>query len=400
MSAMRDLAKAPPPAIFSYGFRPFFLAAAIVAALTMLAWLPLYLGLWSLGGVLSPLDWHIHEMLYGYAPAVIGGFLLTAIANWTGRPPVQGLPLAILFVLWLAGRVALLASGAIGAVPAALVDSSFLALLIVFAFREIAAAGNWRNLPPLALVFALLVGNVVFHVETAGGGSADFGVRIGVATIIALIALIGGRVIPAFTRNWLARENPGRLPQPFGRFDAAALGVAVLALAMWIAAPEMLATAAALALAGVMHAARLARWAGDRTTSDRLVLILHVGYAFLPLGFLLLAASIAYPHVVPRSAGLHAWTAGTIGVMTLAIMTRATLGHTGQPLAAGPLTQVIYAAVVVSAVARVLASLAPGASVLLLTLATAAWVLAFGGFAAGYFTLLTQPRQDASASGS
>lgn len=394
-----DSAKASSPTFFSYGFRPFFLAAAVQAALTILVWLPVYFGQWSVSGALSPLDWHIHELLYGYVPAVIGGFLLTAVANWTARPPVQGVPLGVLFFLWLAGRIALLVSGVVGAAFAALIDLSFLALLIVFAFREIAAAANWRNLAPLSLVFALFVGNATFHVETVGGGSADFGVRIGIAAVVALIALIGGRVIPAFTRNWLVRANPGRLPQPFGRFDAAALGVAVLALAAWIVTPEAPATAAALALAGVMHAARLARWAGDRTTSDRLVLILHVGYAFLPLGFLLLAASIAYPQMVPRSAGLHAWTAGMIGVMTLAIMTRATLGHTGQPLAASPLTQFIYAAVVVSALARVLASLAPDASVLLLNFAAAAWVVAFGGFAAGYFTLLTRPRRDASAPG-
>src|SRR6516162_7619336 len=199
------------------------------------------------------------------------------------------------------------------------------------------------------------------------------------APAIGLIMLVGGRIVPSFTHNWLARNNPGRLPRPFSRFDAFALGVSALALAIWIVMPRQVVSGAALMIAGLLQAARLARWAGERTFADRLVLILHVGYAFVPIGFLLLGAAILWPSEWPMSAGLHAWTAGAIGLMTLAVMTRASLGHTGHKLAASLPTHLIYLCVVVAALARILAAFAPSSA--LLHVATFAWTLAFGGFA-------------------
>jgi uncharacterized protein involved in response to NO len=179
-------------------------------------------------------------------------------------------------------------------------------------------------------VAILGLGNAGFHVEAHFRGVADYGVRVGVAAVLVLIMLIGGRLIPSFTRNWLARENPGRLPVPFGKFDAIAIGLGAAALVLWIIAPDGRATAAGLFAAGLLQTLRLARWAGERTLRDRLVLVLHVAYAFVPIGFVL--AALGAIGLVMPSAGLHAWMIGAAGMMTLAVMTRATLGHTGRNL--------------------------------------------------------------------
>lgn len=376
------------PALFSYGFRPFFLGGAVWAALGVLLWLPQYFGEITVPTALAPMDWHIHEMLYGYAAAVIAGFLLTAIPNWTGRLPVTGAPLGALALLWLAGRLAMLFSAKIGATPAAIIDSAFLIALAAMAMQEIVAGRNWRNLRVLAVLGVLIAGNIAFHWEAIHDGSAAYGTRLGIAAIVALITLVGGRIVPSFTHNWLVRENPGRLPQPFARYDMATIVVAVAALALWVALPTQPLTGSMLLLAGAMQAGRLMRWAGDRTWRNPLVLILHVGYAFVPIGFLLLGAALLWPAIWPVGAGLHAWTAGAIGIMTLAVMTRATLGHTGQPLVATGGTQAIYALAVLAVLARIAAAFAP--SSLLLHLATFAWIGAFGGFAIVFGPLLVR----------
>ncbi len=365
------------PALLSYGFRPFFLAAGAWAALGILFWLQLYKGEVALRSVFSPLDWHIHEMLYGYVAASVAGFLLTAIPNWTGRLPVSGWPLGALALLWFAGRAAMIASSAIGGVTAALIDVSFLLTLAGVAGREIVAGKNWRNLRVLLVLGLLAAGNIVFHAEVLLKGQAEYGVRIAIAAVILLIALIGGRIVPSFTNNWLTRSNPGRLPVPFGRFDVAALAAAAMALVAWIAAPSHAVSGALMLIAGVLHAVRLARWAGDRTFADRLVLVLHVGYAFVPLGFLLLGASV-FSAGVPASAGIHAWTAGAVGLMTVGVMTRATLGHTGQPLQARGGTQAIYGCILASALLRVAAAFT--GSMTLIQISGFLWIAGFIAF--------------------
>jgi len=266
------------------------------------------------------------------------------------------------------------------------VDAGFLLMVALAAAREIVAGRNWRNLPVVLLVVFLLAGNVTFHLEAHFRGAADVAIRIGIAVVVLLISLIGGRIIPSFTRNWLVRENPGRLPAPFGRFDMLVVALGGLALVCWIVAPDYRATGVALALAGLLHFARLARWAGERTLRERLLLILHVGYAFVPLGFLLNALA-AFGYVLP-SAGVHAWMVGGAGIMTLAVMTRATLGHTGQELTASAATQAIYAAIVVAALARICAVLDPAHSEILLHVAAFAWVVAFFGYAIAFGPLL------------
>jgi uncharacterized protein involved in response to NO len=381
------------PAILSYGFRPFFLLGSIYAGLAILVWLPALNGELELVSVFVPRDWHVHEMLYGYLPAVITGFLLTAVPNWTGRLPLQGRPLLALVAIWVAGRIAVTTSAWTGWVAAGLVDVAFLLAVGMAVAREIMAGRNWGNLKVLIVLALLFAGNVTFHVEAHVNGSADVGMRIGIAGTVILIMVIGGRIVPSFTRNWLARENPGRLPTPFGRFDVMSTMVAGAALIAWCVAPAWSATGVFLMVAGFVQAARLARWAGERTWRDPLVLVLHVAFAFVPLGFALVgAASLA---LLPASAGIHAWTGGAFGGMTLAVMSRASLGHTGRALVASRRVRVVYALVLVATLARICASLHPQLGMPLLHVAGIAWATAFLGFALAYWPVFTGPRVSA-----
>jgi len=391
MSPIPRLRSYDGPALLSYGFRPFFLFGSIYAGIAVLLWLPAFYGELSLPTAFEPRDWHVHEMIYGYVAAVVTGFLLTAIPNWTGRLPIQGSPLLVLVAVWMAGRVAVTMSALVGWLPAAIIDLAFLVLVGAAALREIAAGRNWGNLKVLAVLAVLIAGNVVFHLEAHFRGAADYGIRLALSGIMMLIMIMGGRIIPSFTRNWLARENPGRLPVPFGPFDVATLALCAIALASWIVLPIATATGAGLIAAGLIQAVRIARWAGDRTWRDRLVLILHLAYAFVPIGFVLLGLSSL--GLISPSAGIHAWTGGTVGTMTLAVMTRASLGHTGHALTASIWTQAIYAAVLVAAVSRICAALEPQWSNSLLHLAAFTWAAAFLGFGAVYGPILLRPRR-------
>jgi uncharacterized protein involved in response to NO len=383
------------PAILSYGFRPLFFAGGLWAAIAMALWAAMLAGAVSVPTAFGPVDWHVHELLFGYLPAVMTGFLLTAVPNWTGRLPMTGRPLALLVMCWLAGRAGVLVSQQLGIVVTAALDLSFLAVLALLIGREIVAGKNWRNMKVLVLVGLLLCANALFHVEAAGGAAYDgYGARLGVATAVFLITVFGGRMIPSFTRNWLARRQPGALPAPFGRFDMAALLAAGIALAAWVGFPGADATTLACLVAGALHVWRLARWAPQRTLAEPLVWILHAGYAFVPLGFVLIALAASPLDLVGQGAALHAWTAGAIGVMTLAVMTRASLGHTGQTLQATPAVTAIYGFALASALLRVAAALGappPG----LLYLAAALWICGFALFSAVFGPLLWARRHSA-----
>lgn len=377
------------PALLSYGFRPFFLLAALQAGLTILVWLPFVTGHLAIPTAFSPVDWHIHEMLFGYQAAAVGGFLLTAIPNWTGRLPVQGMPLLVLVLAWLAGRVAVSASALIGWRLALAIDSLFLILLAAAAAREIAAGRNWRNLKVVVLVALLLTANLAFHLEAGLTGSTDFARRFAIAVVLLLVMLIAGRIVPSFTRNWLAQRGEGRLPVPFGRYDKAVLAVSAATISLWVALPDTPASGLALALTAGLHLVRLARWAGDRSWRNPLLVILHVGYLFVPVGFAL-AAAASFGLIAP-AAGNHAWTAGAFGTMTLAVMSRASLGHTGRPLAATAATQLCYGLVIIGTVARICSALGHGPAALL-HVAGLSWSLAFLVFAAAYWRVLTGAR--------
>ncbi|MEW9804708.1 NnrS family protein [Mesorhizobium sp. ZMM04-5] len=382
------------PAFLSYGFRPFFLLGSIWGGLAVLAWLPILSGRLETASLFAPVDWHAHEMIFGFLPAIVTGFLLTAIPNWTGRLPVQGLPLALLAALWLAGRVVISLSAYTGWVVALAVDCAFLLVVVATAAREIVAGRNWRNLKVVVPVSALLAANLVFHLEAHLAGSADIGRRLGIAVGLVLIMIIGGRIIPSFTRNWLVRANPGRLPEPFGRFDAVAIVSSAAALGLWSIFPDSPLSAALLLVAGTLNLARLARWAGYRTFRDPLVLVLHAAYLFLPVGLIVAGLAVLYPETLPPASGIHVLGVGAIGSMTLGVMARATLGHTGRELRADAGTCVIFAAIALAAPVRFAAVLLPDVPALL-HVSAALWVAAFFGFAALYGGALMLPRAGA-----
>ncbi|HMN74375.1 MAG TPA: NnrS family protein [Rhodoblastus sp.] len=399
MTTMERMRRWNGPALFSYGFRPFFFFAAVYAAVAVLIWTLWLDGVSGLPTTFPPVAWHAHELLFGYASAVVAGFLLTAVPNWTGRLPVVGWPLVALFCLWLLGRAAMAASGALGALPLAVLTLAFPVALAVLIAREVLAGRNVRNVKVVAVLAALCLAQVCFHVEVSRAGVATYSERLALAAYLMLVMIVGGRIVPSFTTNWIKRENPGRLPIPFGRFDKIAMIVAGAALAVWVGLPAF-ARAAPLATllflaAAVLHVVRLARWAPDRVWAEKLVAVLHVAYAFIPLGFAVAAAGAMTNDSVFDIAAIHAWAIGAIGLMTLAVMTRATRGHTGHALIAPPSTSLLYLFLVVAAVARIAAAFLDNPAPAL-TVAGFAWSAGFAGFALFYGPMCIASRRQSA----
>lgn len=374
------------PVILSYGFRPFFLVAGLYAVVAMGLWLAALAGVITVGGSYGPIGWHAHEMLFGYAAAALAGFLLTTIPNWTGRFPLSGGPLLGLVLLWAAGRVTMLAPDLLGSSFSAVIDTAFLAALAAVSLREIVAGRNWRNLKVLVGIGALAVSNAAFHLLVIGGGDIGLASRLAVSTYLLLIALVGGRIVPSFTRHWLAKAGSTSFPKPFGPCDRTSVLALALALVVWTARPEGQLTAGLCLVAGALGIGRLVRWHGFRTIEEPMLLMLHIGYSFVALG--LLTASLAAIGLISLPAALHVMTVGGIGGMTLAVMTRAILGHTGRRTAADPLTTTAYFCLVVAAVVRPFADLWPQHYHGLLSVSGAAWLAAFVVFLVRYGSLL------------
>ena len=391
IGARRDYAG---PALFSFGFRPFFLFGAVWAALAAPLWIWSYLSGHATVGAAPALAWHVHEMLFGFIGAIVAGFLLTAVPNWTGRLPVRGLPLMTLFGLWAAGRVAMLAYDALGPV-AAVIDSTFLIVLAAVLVREVVTGGNTRNLPVCVLASVFALANAGFHLALTTGNGWRAAETVAVAVITLLIALIGGRIVPSFTRNWLVQTGRGdSLPAPMDRFDGATLVFAGIGLAAWVLAPQDWFSGVLLLTAGGLHAVRLGRWKGWRTAAEPLVLVLHAGYAWVPVALVLMGLAALMPAHVPASAALHALTAGAMGTMTLAVMTRASLGHTGRERKADVWTSLIYAMVLAGALVRVAAPIILGpAQYPALAVAATLWTAAFALFAVRYAGMLATARR-------
>jgi uncharacterized protein involved in response to NO len=380
------------PVLFSEGFRPFFLGAAVWAALSLAVWLLMLMGWVDLPTGIDPIAWHAHEMIYGFAVAAMAGFLLTSIPNWTGRFPLQGAPLVFLFLTWCAGRVAMATSGLIGALPTAIADMSFLALFLCAAAREIFAGRNWRNLPALIALCLLVIGNGLLHLEATGiFTTGAFGIRLGLAVFAALIALVGGRVIPSFTRNRLAKLGIAREPAGGDLLDKLALGLVPLALSCWVLDVASALPGILLLTAGIASCARLARWQGLAIWRDALIFALHLGYAWLLLGLILLGLSRISP-AFPEIAALHALGAGAIGTMIPGVMARATLAYTGRSQVAGRATVALYVMLQGAALLRVAAAFLPEAHAPLVSAGGIAWIVAFSMFALLYGPFLLQPR--------
>ena len=381
------------PPVLRAGFRPFFFLGPLWAIVVVGLWIQALAGAITLPTAFDPLSWHRHEMLFGFLGAVIAGFLMTAIPNWTGRLPIAGWRLASLATMWIAARIAILFSGTIGGVAAMLIEAVFLFTLAGVCAREVLIAKN-RNVPVVGVVILFAIAAITDHLEGLGLiGTDQLGWRAGVALILMLVTLIGGRIIPSFTANWLIKQGQSRLPGQASTFDRFAMGTTALALGAWAfqLAPNL--TAALLFAAGILQVIRLARWGGYRTAAEPLVLILHIAYAWLPLGLILLGLSIVDVDV-SATAGIHALSAGAMASMVLAVMTRATLGHTGRELHAGKGTVVIYALVTIGAAIRVAAPWLPVDYLAAIKLAGALWSGAFLLFLALYGPKLLGPRPD------
>ena len=374
------------PAILSYGFRPLFLGAGVFAVVAMTLWIGALTEGWPIGGSYGPLDWHAHEMLFGFAAAAMTGFLMTAIPNWTGRLPVAGLPLLALSLLWVAGRLVMLAPNAVGTVPSAMIEASFLPVVGAVAAREILAGKNWKNLKILIVISGLATANIAFHVVVQQGGDPIVVLRATVAAFITLIALVGGRIVPSFTRNWLVKAGATKLPHPAVRLDRLAMLTLLPALLLWVLLPEGAPTAVVAALAAVLQAIRLWRWRGWATLDEPLLGILHLSYSFLPIG--LVAIAMAAMGWASAPSVLHVLTVGAIGNMTLAVMTRASLAHTGRPLTASWTTALSYLALLLAAVWRPFAEMVPQHYHVILAMSGVAWIGAFSCFVAEYGPML------------
>jgi uncharacterized protein involved in response to NO len=384
------------PVLFSYGFRPFFLAAGVWSATALVIWIVMLETGLTLPSRFDPLTWHIHEMLFGFVMAAIAGFLLTAIANWTQRPAISGGLLAVLAAAWLLGRIACLVSLLLPPWLVIAADLLFPVLLITALGHEVIAARNWRNLPIIAPVVVFAIANLLMHLEAynfvALGG---LGWRLALAAVITLISVVAGRIVPVFTANWLATHGKAASSMSQGIAGRVALGVLHTGLLAWVFFPNSYFTGGLLILGAAFNLVRLWRWRGYQTTSEPLLLSLHIGYGWLVLGVALLGLS-TFGIAVPQSAAIHSLTAGAIGTMILAVMTRVTRGHTGRKLSADRATEVMYGLVTLAAIARVVAAFGIMTSMLLIASAVL-WIGAFVLFILVYGPMMLRPRFDAAA---
>ena len=379
--------------LLACGFRPFFLAAALWAAIALALWIAMLLAGLQLPSRLAPLDWHIHEMLFGFVPAAMAGFLLTAISNWTGRRPVSGVLLALLLSLWLVGRVDELLCALWPVWLAIAADLAFPLALTAVVAGEIIASRNRRNYRMIVPVAMITLAQLLMDLGAEGGATAltGYGWRLGLVAILILISVVGGRIVPSFTRNWLVTRGATRLPPAAGPLDQVSLAALHAALTTWAFFPSARLTSVALLAGAALNLWRVLRWRGAATRSEALLLVLHVGYAWLVAGVATLGVAILDP-AFPLDAAIHSLTAGAIGTMILAVMTRVSRGHTGRTLRADVATVFIYVLVVLAAAARIAAALAPAAWEELLLTAAALWVGAFGLFAVRYGPLLLRHR--------
>ncbi|MCB1471749.1 MAG: NnrS family protein [Rhodobiaceae bacterium] len=391
---------APAPRFLSAGFRFFFLAAALFAIAAMAAWLG-WLAVHAAGGAVAqttfdaaPHLWHGHEMIFGYAVAVIAGFFMTAVPNWTGTREAGSCGVAIAAAVWLAGRIAVWFSAWVSPWLVAVADLAFLPLLASGIAINLLRRPKPQNVALLGLLVLLLAGNVMAHLEWVGltGDTATAGLWLGVLAICALISVIGGRITPAFTRNALLRRGiEDGLPVMRAWADLAGI-VSAVALGPLVAfgAPEWLTGGVAL-VAAVANAVRLQGWRSFSTLGEPIVWALHLGFAMLVTGYAALAASWLTGILHPVAA-FHWLAIGTVGGMPLAMMTRAPLGHTGRPLVVGRAAVAAYLLMVVATVIRVAGSqVFPADYYTVMFLAGGAWIAAFACYLAGYWHVLTGP---------
>ena len=385
--------------LLSYAFRPFFLLGALGAIMVMTLWSLALLGYGPVTTLPMPIFWHAHEMLFGFVMAVVAGFVLTAVAVWTGRTRLYGAPLGWLIVTWFAGRVVMIASAALPGLFVAIVDMLFPALLVFFFAREVIGGGSRRNYIVVGMVAAIGILNAVYHVG-ATGWLADLdrtALLLMIHVVLLLISAIAGRIVPSFTANWLRGQGllqaEHEAPRSTNGVEVATLFMTLLTGCLATFVPASAATGFAALLTAALHALRLSRWRGLATRSEPLLFILHVAYFWLPVGYLLMAWSVlgtSYPPVV----ALHALTMGAIGMTILAMITRVSLGHTGRPLHAARLVVVAYVLMTLTVIVRLVGPYLGRYYMQSIETATLGWMFAFGLFIWVYWPILTRPGSD------
>ena len=382
-------------ALFNFPFRLFFLLTGLYGVVTVGAWMSYLFGGLALPLGWSSVHWHAHEMLFGLTSAAIAGFLLTAMCNWTGAPPLHGGALLGLACLWLAGRVMMWTASWWPAGWVAVVDLLFLPWMAIYVARVLLAHGNKRNLIMVAILLLLTLANGMMHAGFMTG--SGFWLTLGQLTAFNLITLmmvvIGGRIIPLFTINWL-RNNGGDIAAvaPSARLDRVALiTTALLVPADWLMGFPWI-TGFLAAVAGVLHGARLATWGGWKTGREPLLWILHLGYVWIVVALLLKGAAAF--NLVAASVWQHALGVGAMGTLILGIMTRVALGHTGRSLALPPFGVLIYLAITLGALSRVLTAVHVMDYRVGLSIAAIGWTLAFSLFVLIYWPILSRPRAD------
>ncbi len=377
------------PVFLSGAFRPFFLAASVWAIVAIAIWMSWFNGLIGKDYALGA-HWHIHEMLFGFAAAAVAGFILTAVPNWTGRLPVRGWSLGALALLWLCGRMAMLVESVFGLSGIGWIDILFLAGLFLVVAREIIAGKNRRNLVVAGLIGLFALANLLTHLDT-GSGKDLFGLgwRLGLAMLIMLLALIGGRITPSFTRNWLSRQGIAQLPAKPGWADKIALGVSFLALVGWTIWPMARISGLILMLAGLAQLYRLSRWSGMKTLGEPIVLVLHIGYGWIGIGLILMGGAIL-SHLIPASDAVHALTMGAASTMITAVASRASLGHSGRMIRAGKALSLTYILISVAALFRISYGLVRETS--LLDVSGLLWCAGYGIFVAIFIPVWFGPR--------
>lgn len=386
----------PFTTLLAWPFRLFFLLTGLYAIAVVAYWGAAITGHLPLPANWPPLYWHSHEMLFGLVPTAVAGFVLTAVCNWTGAPPLQGRGLLMLGLLWLAGRLAMLSS--LSPPWMALIDLLFLFALASFLARVLLRYGNKRNLMLAGIVALLGLANLAMHLGAINGDMRWLisGETLALNLITLLMVIIGGRIIPAFSRNWL-RLHGGRDGQvktcpklEMITLVSTALLIPAELLAPWLNLSGVVLTLAILA--AFANGVRLARWRGWLTAPEPLLWILHLGYLWLVLALVFKALVLA--GLVPPSTWQHALGTGAMGTLILAVMTRVALGHTGRPLRLPRFGQLIYLAITLAVVLRMAVAMQWLPFQAGIMLSVAAWVLAFGSFTLLYWPVLSRPRVD------
>jgi uncharacterized protein involved in response to NO len=378
--------------VFNLGFRPFFLLAGVFAIIIIPLWLAIFTGLWPAPAYLGPRGWHAHEMLFGYTIAVVAGFLLTAVRNWTGLPTPTGPLLALLTLLWLMARFALAFTTIIPAWVGAVIDVSFLPAIAGVLLPLLWRSRNLRNLAFPLILLALAGANLVIHLQALGvlASGSDRALQFTLNAITLIMVVIGGRVIPFFTANVLSEVQVRRLAWA----DILAIGLVIMMLVIDLFAfLHALAGPVAL-LAAAANIIRMWRWQSLATRRVPMLWILHIGYAWIVIALALKGLTGVVPVVTPGAA-IHALTVGAIGSLTLGMMSRVALGHTGRAIVATTTITAAFILINVSAILRVTIPIAmPELYWLGLIVSGLLWSIAFGLFVIHYTPILTQPRID------